>query len=89
MLELFSHIFFNALHRHMAWAFNHHLNVVLPGLGSKLTQGMQFTKLRCVIGISNATWPQSITQAKGHVIRLHDLANFIELGVEEILFVVG
>ncbi len=36
MLELFSHVLFNALHWNVAWAFDHHLNVMLPCFGSEL-----------------------------------------------------
>ena len=37
MLELFGHVLFNPLHRHVARTFNHHLNIVLPRFGCELT----------------------------------------------------
>ena len=64
MLKLFSHVFFNALHWYVTRTFNHHLNIMLPCFGSEFAQCMEFAKLRSIIGVRNATWTQTITQAK-------------------------
>ncbi|VUM29528.1 hypothetical protein PGKDCPLP_04316 [Stenotrophomonas maltophilia] len=86
--QLLVHVLLDQLHRHVAGAFDHGLHVVLPGDLRQLTQRLQLTELRGIVGICDAAWAQAVTQREGHVIGLHDLADLFEMRVEEILLVV-
>ena len=52
-LKLLGHVLMNDVHRHMARAFDHHLNVVLPGDLGELAKSFQLAELGFVIGIGN------------------------------------
>ncbi len=73
----------------MAGAFDHGLHVVLPGGLGQFAQGFQFAELRGVVGIGNRTRAQAIAKGEADVIGLHDFADFVEMRVGEVLFVVG
>ena len=73
----------------MARAFDHDLYVVFPCFGGQFAQGVQFGELRFVVGIGNAAGAQAVAEAERHIIRLHDFADFVEMRVEEVFFVVG
>ncbi|KAG1535673.1 hypothetical protein G6F50_015245 [Rhizopus delemar] len=73
------------LHRHVAGAFDHGLHVVPPGNLRQLAQRFQFAELRCIVGIGDAARAQAVAQREGHVVGLHDLADFLEMRVEEVL----
>ena len=88
MLELFVHVFFNQLHRYMSGPFYHNLDIMLPRYLGQFTQGTQFTHLRFIISIINAARSQTVAQTETDVIGFHDLANVLEMGIEEVLFVV-
>ncbi len=64
MLQLFGHVLLHPLQRHVAGAFNHHLNIVLPRFGGELAQGVQFAELRFIVGIGNAARAQAVAQRK-------------------------
>ena len=83
-LQLLVHIFLDELHRHMPWTFDHALHVMLPGDSGQLTKGFQLTELRCIVGVGDRTGTQAITQRKGHIIGLHDLADIVEVGIKEV-----
>jgi hypothetical protein len=42
--------------------FDHHLHVVLPGDLGQLTEGFQLAELRFIIGVGDASRPQTVTQ---------------------------
>src|SRR5665811_682084 len=86
-LQLQVHVLLDQMHRHMAGAFDHHLHIVLPGNLSEFAQSFQFSKLRFIVGIVDRTRAQTITKAEAHVVALHDLADILEMGVEEALLV--
>jgi hypothetical protein len=73
----------------VAGAFDHHLHVVLPGDLREFAQGLQLAELGGVVGVGDGAGAQAVAQAEGHVVGLHDLADVVEVGVEEILLVVG
>ena len=89
MFELLFHIGFYHVHGHMTRAFNHHLYIVFPGDLGEFTQGTQFGKLGCVVGIGNGAGTQAIPQRECHVIGFHDLADVLKVGIEETLLVMG
>ena len=84
VLQLFGHVLLYPLQRHMAGAFNHHLHIVLPCFGGQFAQCVQLAELRGIVGIGNAAGAQAVAQAERYVISLHDFADFVEMGVEEV-----
>ena len=51
MLELQFHVFLDHLHRHVARAFDHDLNVVFPGDLGEFSQGLELSELSLVVGV--------------------------------------
>ena len=86
--QLLVHVALDLVHRHMPRTFNHHLDIVIPSALSELTEGRQLSKLGFVVGIGHASRPQPVPQGKRYIVAFHDLADAIELGVEEVLLVV-
>jgi len=86
--QLLVHVLLDQLHRHMARAFDHALHIVLPGDLGQLAEGFQLAELRGVVGVGNRPRTQAIAQREADVVGLHDFADFVEMGVEEVLFVV-
>ena len=81
-LQLLLHVLLNQMHRHMAWTFDHHLDVMLPGDLGQFAQRFEFGKLRFIVGIGDRAGSQAVAQAEGHVIGFHDLADLFEMRVE-------
>jgi hypothetical protein len=73
----------------MSWPFDHHLAAVLPCLKRQFPLRLQFGELDLVVGIGEAAGAQAVAEAEGHVVGPHDFAEFIEVGVPEILLAVG
>ena len=71
----------------MARAFVHHLDVVLPRDARQLALGLELGELRFVVGVGNRTGPQAVAERERHVVGAHDLADFAEVRVGEILLV--
>ena len=89
MLQLFGHVFFHALQRYMAGAFDHDLDVVFPRFGGQFAQGVQLGKLGFVVGIGNAAGTKAIAEAERHVVGFHDFADLVEMCVEEVFLMMG
>ena len=89
VLQFFGHVFFDALQRDMAWAFNHDLDIMLPRFGGQFAQGVQLGELGLVVGIGNAAGTQAVAEAERHVIGFHDFADFVEMRVEEVFLMMG
>ena len=64
VLQLFGHIFFDALQRYMARAFDHDLDVVFPRFGGQFAQSVQLGELGFVVGIGNAAGAQTVAEAE-------------------------
>ena len=62
--KLLFHIGLDEVHRHMARAFDHGLNLVLPGNGGQLAQGFQLAELRFVVGVGKRAGTQAVAQAE-------------------------
>ncbi len=88
-LELLLHVLLDQVHRNVARPLVHHLHVVLPRDAGEFALGLQFGELGLVVGIGDASRPESVAEREGDVIRRHDLADLAEVGVEERLLVVG
>jgi hypothetical protein len=86
--QLLVHVELDHVHRHMAGALDHHLHVVLPGDLGQFAQGFQLAHLRRVVGVVDRTGAQAVAEAEGHVVGLHDVADVLEVGVEEVFLVV-
>ena len=64
------------------------LHVLVPGTGNKLAHGIQLGKLGCIVGIGYTAWAQTIAQRKGYVVLCHDVADIVEVLIEETFLVV-
>jgi hypothetical protein len=82
------HVLLDLVHRHVAGAFDHHLHVVLPGDLGQLAQRLQLGELRLVVGVGDRAGAQAVAERERHVVGLHDLADLLEVRVEEALLVV-
>ncbi len=71
----------------MARAFDHALHVMLPGDLGQFAEGFQLAELRGIVGIGDRSRTQAVAQREADVVGLHDFADFLEVGVEEILLV--
>src|SRR4051812_2472631 len=60
-----------------------------PGDLRQLAQSGEFGELGSVVGVRDRARSQAVAEAEGDVVGLHDLADFLEAGVEEALFVVA
>ncbi len=73
----------------MARPFDHHLHAAPPGDLGQFAQGLQLGELRRVVGVGDAARPQAVAEAEGDVVGPHDLADVLEVVMEEALPVVG
>ena len=69
----------------MAGALDHHLHAVLPGDLGQLAQGLQLGELGRVVGVGDAAGAQAVAQRERDVVGPHDLADVLEVLVEEVL----
>ncbi len=77
------------MHGHVAGAFVHDLHAVLPGALGQVALRLQLGELRLVVRIGNAAGAQAVADGKADIVRGHDLANVVPMGVEEIFLVMG
>jgi hypothetical protein len=82
-------IHLHQVHGNVAGSLDHHLAVVRPRFLGQLAQRLQLGKLGLVVGVGEATGTQTVAQAPGHVVGVHDLAQLIEVRVPEVLLVMG
>ena len=87
--ELAFHVFPYLLHGNVTGAFDDDLHVVGPCLLGELTQHVEFEELRTVVGVVYRARAHAVAQREGHIVLLDNLAYLVEVGVEEILFVVA
>src|SRR3989449_2485468 len=88
-LHFLLHLELDLIHRDVPRAFDHHLDVVLPGFLGQLAQNLQLGELRFVAGVGQAAGAQAVAQREADVILLEDLADLVEVLVQEILLLVG
>ena len=61
-LELLVHVDLDLVHRHVAGALDHHLDVVLPGELGQFAQGLELGELGAVVGVGVRAGPQPVAQ---------------------------
>ncbi len=69
----------------MARPFDHRLHVVLPRHLRELAQRAQLGHLRVVVGVGQRARAQAVAQRERDVVRLHDLADLLEVREQEVL----
>ncbi len=88
-LDLAAHVLLDLVQRHVAGALDHHLHVGGPRPPGELTEGLQLGELGGVVGIGDRPRTQPVAQREGHVVGGHELAQLVEVGVEEVLLAMG
>ena len=83
------HVLLNFVQWHVPRALDHHLHIVLPGDLGQSAEGFKLSELGLIIGVRQTARPQTVSKREGDVIAGHQLANPLEVRVEEVLFVVG
>src|SRR5579863_1450607 len=76
------------VHGDVAGAFDHHLHIVFPGLFGELAEDAEFGKLSFIARVGEATGTQAVSEREAHVVLLKNLADGIEVFIQEILFFV-
>ncbi len=88
VVELPLHVLLYFLQRHVSGTFDESLYVFVPGTGDKFAHGVEFGKLGLVVGVGDTAGTQTVSKGKGNVVLRHDVADVIEMLVEETLPVV-
>ncbi len=86
-LQLLVHIGLDLVHRHVAGAFDHALDAAGASDPSQFAQRVEFGELRGVIGVGDRTRTQAVAQRERHVVGAHDVADLVEMRVEEVFLV--
>src|SRR5213594_2050040 len=86
-LELKVHVLFDQVHGHMPRTFDHDLAVLLPGDLRQFSERSEFSQLCVVIRVRNRARTKAVAQAERNIVYTHDLADFFEVRIEEILLV--
>ena len=83
--QLLVHVGLDQVHRHVARALDHRLHVVLPRHLRELAQRAQLGHLRLVVGVGQRAGAQAVAERERDVVRLHDLADLLEVREQEVL----
>src|SRR5579885_3301157 len=86
--HLFFDLEFNLVHGNVAGAFNHHLNIMFPGLLRQIAQHLQFSKLSGVAGVADRAGPQAVAQRKADIMFLENFADIVKALAQEVFFFV-
>ena len=89
LLYLAVHVGTNLLHWHMSRTLYKCLHVLLPSALHKFTHGVKLRKLCRVVGIVGRTGTKSVAERNSHVILGTDVADVVEMVVEETLLLVN
>ncbi len=81
-------VLLDLVHRDMARAFDHGLYVETLGDPVEFPQSSQFSELCLVVGVRDGAGPQAVAERVCDVVRGEDLAEFLEVLVQERLLVV-
>ncbi len=87
LLQLQLHVLLDELHRHVAGAFDHHLAIMLPRLLRQFAERGEFGQLRFIVRVRARAGAEPVAERERDVVGLHDFANLVEVGVEEIFLV--
>src|SRR5262249_19708704 len=86
-LELLVHVDLDLVHRHMAGALDHDLAALVPRDLREFAERLQLRKLRAVVGIRDRARTQSVAERERDVILAHEVADLLEMRIEEALLV--
>src|SRR5579863_4268723 len=87
-LDFFFYLELDLIHRHVARAFDHYLDIMVPGFFGEFTQHAKLGKLSGVAGVGQTSRAQTIAEGKANVVVFEDAANIFKTFVEEIFFFV-
>ena len=73
----------------MAWAFDHDLDVKVPGAAAEFADGFEFGELGGVVGVGDGAGAQAVAKRECDVVLGEDLAELVEVFVQEGFLVVG
>jgi len=76
-----SDVLLDQVHRHVAGALDHHLDIVVPGDRCELTKRVKFRKLGLVVRVSVGAGAETVAQ-RGDFARRHDLADPAKTRIE-------
>src|SRR5713101_6359872 len=82
------HLLLDLVHRYVAGAFDHDLDIMFPGNFREFAEGFEFGKLGFVAGVGDAAGTQAIAEREADIILRENLADVLEAFVEKILLVV-
>ena len=82
------HVLGYLVHGHVAGTFDESLYVLCPRPLYQLAHGVQLGELGGVIGVTDGSGTQTVTQRQGHIVLCTDVADVVEMLVEETLAVV-
>ena len=87
-LNLALHVLGYFVHGHVAGTFDESLHTFVPGTGDEFAHGVEFGKLGTVVGVVDGAGTQAVAQRDGHVVAGADVADVVEVFVEEAFAVV-
>ena len=87
-LYLAFHILLNLVHGHVSGSFDKSLHVLCPGAEHKLAHGIEFGKLRFVVGIVRRAGTQAVAQGNGYIVLRQYIADVVKMFVQETFAVV-
>ena len=85
LLYLALHVLLYLVHWHVSRTLDECLYALSPSTFYKLAHSVEFGKLCCVVGVVGRTGAQSVAQRNGNVILGADVADVVEVGIEETL----
>ena len=78
------HVCGNLIKRHMARAFYNDLDILVPCLLGKLTQGNQLLDLGNIGSVRDTSGPAGVAQTEGYIIFLANLQDLVEMFKERV-----
>ena len=73
----------------MAWAFDHDLDVKVPGAAAEFADGFEFGELGGVVGVGDGAGAEAVAKRECDVVLGEDLTELVEVFVQEGFLVVG
>ena len=85
LLYLAVHVLLDLVHGHMSGALDEGLHVLGPGPFHQFSHGVEFRELCTVVGVVYTSGAQSVAERERHVIFCADVADVVEMLVQEAL----
>lgn len=89
LLDLTVHVFADFVHRDVAGPLYERLHVLGPRALHEFAHRVKFGKLRTVVGVGDSAGAETVAQGKSHIVLGTDVADIVEVLVEETLLVVA